>query len=168
MNHESELYEAIIGIIDSQEDRIVSTSLILNELKTNESYPDIHASNISDPVQDLIVLGEITLAWVQQSGRVMLNKSVDPGNSGQSTLVNGTWRCYIAENYESKYHSGLFETKNGAKEYLRRIAGDAVDNLEEVSFCGAVFTAEISGFEGYGTHRVVIRGEQIHHESAGR
>lgn len=162
MDYDEEAYRAILNIMDKREGEIVSTGKITKEIKDDDTPPDIHASKIHEAIKDLITLGEVTLVWAQQSGRLILNRSVHPGNNGQQTLVNGVWRCYIAEDYQERYHSGLFEEKSAAKEYLRKVVGESIEELDSVPFCNNVYSTEIPGFEGYGTHTIVIRGERIY------
>lgn len=164
MDYDENVYQAILDILEEREGMVTSTAQIVDEIKQDDSAPEIHASKINEPIEHLILLGEITLVWAQQAGRVVLNKSVHPGSGEQATLVNGVWRCYIAKNHQERYHSGLFESRSAAKEYLRKGVGDEIDKLTAVPFCNNVLTTEIDGFEGYGTHTVVIRGEQIHYE----
>ncbi len=83
--------------------------------------------------------------------------------SGGTGEDNGAWKAYIAQDYEHRYHSGLFESKGAAKEFLRKSAKDTVDNLTAISPLNNVLAAEISGPRG-ATQLVVLRGEKIHHQ----
>ncbi len=164
MDYDEDIYRAILDILEERPEEIVSTGLITNKLKQGDSQADIHSSKLNEPIEDLIILGEVTLVWAQQAGRLILNRSVSPGDGRQATFENGVWRCYIASGLHERYHSGLFENKKAAKEYLRQVVGDDIDELVPVPFCNNVFTTEIPGFEGYGTHTVVVRGERIHNQ----
>lgn len=77
---------------------------------------------------------------------------------------NEVWQCYIAEDHRKRYHFGLFKTKGAAKQFLRARVGDSVEELEAVPVVENVYATEISGFEGYGSHTVVIRGEKVNQQ----
>lgn len=164
MDFDEASYKAILEVMDDKADEIVSSALITHEIETDDSYPAIPSTRIDESIQDLITFGELTLVWVQQAARVILTRSVPPGTDRQATLVNGTWKCYIAPDHRERYHSGLFESKQAAIEYLHQVVGDDIGVLEPVPACNMVFATETHGFEGYGTHTVVVRGERIHHQ----
>ena len=156
MDFDEEAFRAIMSVMTRREGEIVSTALIRNSV-------DGQSEELRKPIKQLIMLGELTLIYVQQSGRVILNKSVHPDGEMQMTLSgeNGVWRCYIAEDHKERYHSGLFKSKDSAKEFLWTRVGDRVGNLKRVPVVENVYATEITGFEGYGSHTVVIRGEKI-------
>lgn len=164
MDFDEASYRAILDVMDDKADEIVSSALITHEIETDDSYPVLSSTRIDEAIQDLITFGELTLVWTQQAARVTLNRSVHPGTDRQATVVNGTWQCYIAPDHRERYHSGLFESRQAAVEYLRQVVGDDINELEPVPACNSVFTTEIHGFEGYGTHMVIVRGERIHHQ----
>ena len=156
MDFDEKAFRTILDVMAERDGEIVSTALI-------RKSADGEDKELRKPIKQLIVLGELTLISVQQSGRVILNKSVDPGETNQTTLSSEerVWRCYIAEDYKERYHSGLFNSMDTAKQFLRTRVGDSVDNLEAVPVVANVYATEISGFEGYGSHTVVIRGEKV-------
>lgn len=164
MDHDEASYRASLDVMDDKEGEIVLSALITHEIETDDSTPTIPASNIDEAIRDLVTYGELTVVWMQQAPRVILNRSVHPGTDGQATLVNGAWQCYIAPDHRERYHSGLFDSKRAAIEYLRRVVGDDIDELTPVPYCGNVFATETPSFEGYGAHTVVIRGERIHRQ----
>jgi hypothetical protein len=154
-------FSNILDYMTGREGEITSTSAIK---KAVQDDPSKHDPSILEAIEDLVVLGELTLVWAQQSGRVVLNESVDPSQGGQLTLTPGAWQCYIAKNHKEKYHYGLCDTKESAKEYLRQVVGDQLEELEQVPVVNNVYATQISGFEAYGTHTVVIRGERLKHQ----
>ena len=159
MNFDEKSYQAILDVMEGREGEIVSTALIRKQA-------DGDTAELEKPIKQLNLLGELTLIYVRQSGRVILNESVHPASTKQSTLTGGdeVWRCYIAEDYENRYHSGLFNSRDGAEEFLRTRVGDSVDDLEAVPVVENVYATEIPGFEFYGEHTVVIRGERVNQE----
>lgn len=159
MDYDEEAFREILDVMDGKEGEVVSTALI-------RKSTDYDTQEIQDAIKQLIVLGELTLIYAQQSGRVILNKSVHPHRGGQMTLnaVERVWRCYVAEDYQHRYHSGLFNEKGDAKEFLRTRMGDSVSDFEAVPAVENVYATQIHGFDSYGSHTAVIRGERINQQ----
>lgn len=159
MDFNEEAYTAILDCMEGRDSTVTSSAFIKEEVQ-NELPSD---TDITHRVQQLIMFGELTLINTSQYGRVVLNESVKPrNNTGQATLVDeeAVWKCYIATGYEERHHSGLFETRDAAEEYLSySLPDDAV--FEPVPGLGEVFVTELAGSSGYGKDAAVIRGEKV-------
>lgn len=153
----------VLSLLEGRDGEIVSTALIEEKVE-NQGQTTLTESEIDvqEAVQELILLGEITLVWAQQYGRVRLSRSVTPDEyitDPESELV---WRAYIARDYENWYCTGLFSSKQAAEDYLRGVAGDTVDDLEQVPELNSVYAIQMPGFDGL--HTVVVRCEEIRDE----
>lgn len=158
-NHE--LFAPILQIFEGREDEIISSAEVDHVISNDRQFPDISSMEIQEAVQQLLVLGELTLVWKQQHARLILSRSIEPEAHIELPQQDFVWRTYIAINYEKRYHTGCFSSRSGAEDYLYHVAGEAVDELERVPGINCVYSTETGGFEGYGTHTVVLRCEPI-------
>jgi|GEM_PF-5161983 len=103
MEHNEQAFESILEFMRGREGRITSTARIQNEIE-EDGLPE--GTDVLDEIMQLLILGELTLVWAQQAGRVIISESSKPRNTSQAVLgeQDTMWRCYIAENKQERYH----------------------------------------------------------------
>lgn len=158
MSEPSTYFSEILDILDGREGEVLSSAEIENNIEENSAKePNI----IQDAVRRLITFGEITLVGKSQYGRITYTPSVDPSQYSETEGPNVVWKAYVAEDFEHRYFSGIFPDAFAAQSFLRGILGDKVNELKRVPSLNFVYSTEQTGFQGYGTHTVVIRCEPV-------
>ncbi|MFC7020403.1 MULTISPECIES: hypothetical protein [Haloarcula] len=158
---DSRLFDRILQFMSGHEGEIISSARIDHELTSRNDESEADSQEIIGAVQDLIMLGELTLVNIQQHARVIYTPSINPQKHAEEQTDDLVWQAYIAEGDRKRHLPGLFTTKAAAEDFLNAGSGGVADELTPVDALNCVFATQIGGFEGFGVQTAVLRCQPV-------